>query len=209
MVQTLAISKTITSMTDLQARFNLTPADSDSFFTEWHQELPDITELERETLDRIKQRFERHRNIGKLAEGTINLLLVSPLLDLAGFYDEPFLITTEPQVEILIESRDELLRGRIDTLVIQGQLWSLVVESKQSISLAAAIPQALAYMIGSSTGKPLYGMATDGDFFMFIKLLKQEPPLYDFSDTFSLLLLRQNKLYDVLQVLKKINRAIL
>ena len=38
---------------------------------------------------------------------------------------------------------------------------------------------------------------------MFIKLLKQ-PPQYDFSDTFSLFLVRQNKLYDILRVLKQI-----
>jgi hypothetical protein len=65
-----------------------------------------------------------------------------------------------------------LLRGRIDTLVIQEELWVLVVESKQSISMAAAIPQALTYMIGNPhPEKPVYGMVTDGDLFMFTKLL--------------------------------------
>ncbi|WP_289501427.1 hypothetical protein [Gloeocapsopsis sp. IPPAS B-1203] len=72
--------------------------------------------------------------------------------------------------------------------------------------MTAAIPQALTYMMGNpNPEKPSYGMVTDGDLFMFIKLLKQEQPQYDFSDTFSLFLLRQNKLYDVLQVLKRIS----
>lgn len=209
MVQTLAISKAIDTLAEVEERFNLTPTDNKQFFTEWFQDLPKLTDEEKASLDKIHSRFIRHRRRSKLAEGTVNLLLVSPLLELAGFYDEPFFITTEPQVEILIEDRDELLRGRIDTLVIQEQLWVLVVESKQSIGMAAVIPQALTYMMGNpNPEQPVYGMVTDGDFFMFIKLLKQNPPQYDFSDTFSLYLLRQNKLYDVLQVLKRVRSAI-
>ena len=208
MVQSLAISRAITTMATLR-EFNLIPASNNQFFTEWFQDLPELTGEEKATLDKIRSRFARHRRRGEIAEGTINLLLVSPLLELAGFYDEPFYITTEPQVEILLEDRDELLRGRIDTLVIQQRLWVLVVESKRSISFEAAIPQALTYMMGNpNLEKPVYGMVTDGSLFMFIKLLKQDPPQYDFSDVFSLLLLRQNKLYDILQVLKQIGGAI-
>jgi hypothetical protein len=209
MVQTLAISKAITSIAELRQRFNLTPTDNDQFFTEWFQDLPDLTDEEKASLDKVKHRFSRHRDRGELAEGTVNLLLVSRLLELAGFYDDPFFITTEPQVEILLQDRDELLRGRIDTLVIHQGLWVLVVESKRSISFEAAIPQALAYMIANpNPEKPVYGMVTDGSLFMFIKLLKQDPPQYDFSDTFSLLLFRQNKLYDILRVLKRIGGLI-
>jgi hypothetical protein len=84
-----------------------------------------------------------------------------------------------------------------------------VVESKRSISFEAAIPQALAYMMGNpNPEKPVYGVACDGSLFMFIKLLKQDPPQYDFSDTFSQLLFRQNKLYDILRVLKRIGGLI-
>jgi hypothetical protein len=209
MVQTVAIAKAIASMAELRERFNLTPTDNDQFFTEWFQDLPELTIEEKATLDKVKHRFFRHRNRSQLAEGTVNLLLVSPLLELAGFYDDPFFITTEPQVEILIEDRDELLRGRIDTLVIQQRLWVLVVEAKRSISFEAGIPQALTYMMGNpNPEKPVYGMVTDGGLFMFTKLLKQDQPQYDFSDIFSLLLLRQNKLYDILRVLKRIGGLI-
>ncbi len=209
MVQTLAISKAITSMAQLQERFNLTPTNNDQFFTEWFQDLPELTDEEKVSLDKIKHRFTRHRDLGELAEGTVNLLVVSPLLELAGFYDEPFFIRTEPQVEILLEDQDEILPGRIDTLVIKERLWVLVVESKRSISFEAAIPQALTYMMANpNLNQPVYGMVCDGDLFMFIKLLKQDPPQYDFSDTFSLLLRRQNKLYDILRVLKRISGLI-
>lgn len=209
MVQTLAISKAITTIADVEEKFNLTPTDDKQFFTEWFQDLPELTDEEKITLDKVRHRLSRHRRRGNLAEGTVNLLVVSPLLELAGFYDEPFFIRTEPQVEILLEDQDEILRGRIDTLVIKERLWVLVVESKRSISFAAAIPQALTYMMANpNLNQPVYGMVCDGDLFMFIKLLKQDPPQYDFSDTFSLLLLRQNKLYDILRVLKRISGLI-
>jgi hypothetical protein len=77
------------------------------------------------------------------------------------------------------------------------------VESKRSISFEAGIPQTLAYMMTTPNGeKPLYGMVTDGGLYMFVKLVKQELAIYNFSDVFSLLLLRQNKLYEVLRILK-------
>lgn len=192
-------------MAQLQERFTLLPASSDSFFTEWHENLPELTETEEAFLDKIKRRFVRHRMQGELAEGTVNMLIVAHLLELAGFYDEPFMITNEKSVEVVLEERDEILGGRIDTLVFQRQFWSAVVESKKSISFEAGLPQVLAYMMATTNpDKALYGMVTDGGLYMFIKLLKQETAIYDFSDVFSLLLLRQNKLYDVLRVLKRL-----
>lgn len=128
MIQTLAISKAITTMAQLRENFNLTPTNNDQFFTEWFQDLPELTDEEKAFLDKIRHRFSPHRDRGELAEGTVNMLLVSHLLELAGFFDEPFFITTEPQVEIQLEDRDEILRGRIDTLVIHQRLWMLVVE---------------------------------------------------------------------------------
>ena len=100
MTQSLAISKTITNMAQLQERFTLIPADSDRFFPEWHENLPELTETERAFLDKIKRRFIRHRLQGELPEGTVNMLIVAHLLEMAGFYDEPFLLTNEKSVEI-------------------------------------------------------------------------------------------------------------
>ncbi|MGK7933859.1 MAG: hypothetical protein AB4041_20855 [Microcystaceae cyanobacterium] len=122
MIQTYPISKTITTFSDLEQRFKLSPTDNDLFFTEWQQDLPDLTVQEKATLQQIKQRFERHRKRSPLAEGVINQLLISPLLTLAGLYDDPFYVTTEASIELEIEEKKEILRGRIDTLVIAKQL---------------------------------------------------------------------------------------
>lgn len=210
MVQTKPISKTINSLFDLRARFNLTPTTNTDFSLEWTQDLPEITDTETTTLDQIRNRFLRHRERGSLAEGTINHLVISPLLTLAGLYDEPFFVTTEPEVELLLEDRDELLRGRIDTLIIEQQLWVLVVESKSTIAFSVALPQALTYMMGNpNPERPVYGLITNGDEFQFIKVLIQNNPQYDLSNIFSLLLPHRNQLYDIMRVLKQIRQVMI
>ncbi len=207
MVKSLSIAKTILSLADLRDRLGLWRSDDRNFFTEWFDGLAELSDAQEQALDRMKRRFDRHRDQGLLTEGTINLLLVAPLLELAGFYDEPFWVKAEQSVEILLpqeESEDEVLRGRIDALVIQDQFWVLVVESKRTLSFAAAIPQALTYMMATSDRpKPIFSLVTDGDVFIFIKLDRSSGE-YDLSDTFSLLFNRENKLYSVLEILNRI-----
>jgi hypothetical protein len=128
---------------------------------------------------------------------------------LAGLYDEPFFVTTEPSVELELEDRDEILRGRIDTLVIAQKLWVLVVESKSTIAFSVGLPQALTYMIANpNPQRPVYGLVTNGDEFMFIKMLTEGTPQYDFSNVFSLLLPRRNQLYEILRILKQVVKII-
>ena len=177
MTQSLAISKTILTMAALQQRFGVISSQDPQFFWEWATNLPELTPVEIDTLNQIKARFDRHRNQGCLAEGTINQLLISPLLTLAGLYDEPFFVSTEPSLEIELEEQDEILRGRIDILIIQKQLWVLVIESKSTIAFSIALPQAMAYMIANpNPERPVYGLVTNGDEFMFIKMLTQDVP---------------------------------
>ncbi len=195
-------------MAELQQRFGIVPADSDQFFTEWYQGLPKLSAQEIETLEQIKGRFDRHRNQGSLAEGTINQLLISPLLTLAGLYDDPFFVTSEPSIEITLEDRDEILRGRIDTLIVQQQFWVLVVESKSTIAFSIALPQAMAYMMANpNPERPVYGLVANGDEFMFVKMLTKATPVYDLSNVFSLLIPRRNQLHDILQILKQIKQV--
>ena len=152
----------------------------------------------------------RHRERGSLAEGTINHLVISPLLTLAGLYDDPFFVTTGAEVELLLEDRNEILKVRIDTLIIQQQLWVLVVESKSTIAFSVALPQALAYLIANpNPERPVYGLITNGDEFQFIKLLIQPNPQYDLSNIFSLLLPHRNQLYDIMRILKQIRKIML
>ena len=207
MTQTLAISKTILTMAALQQRFGVVPSSDADFFLEWTTDLPNLTIAETQTLDQIKARFDRHRNQGPLAEGTINQLLISPLLTLAGLYDEPFFVSTEPSLEIQVEDHDEILRGRIDTLIVHHQFWALVIESKSTIAFSIALPQAMADMMANpNPNRPIYGLISNGDEFMFIKILTQGLAQYDLSNVFSLLIPRRNQLYSILQILKQIQQ---
>ncbi len=217
MVATKPIAKTIKSLDDLKQRFDLTPASSDAFFAEWYSDVPPLSDAEKSTIEEIYQRFRRHRDglrpvvdhRGTLSEGTVNQLLVAPLMTLAGLYDPPFFVTSEPTVMLEVKRDGELLRGRIDTLVLQGRLWVLVVESKDSISFTAALPQALAYMLAHpDQATPIYGLITSGDEFMFLKLQAGDPPIYDSSDVFYLLHPRRNQLLNVFGILKQIRLSI-
>ncbi|MCC5653753.1 restriction endonuclease subunit R [Nostoc sp. XA013] len=197
------------SHADLEARFGLQQTESEDFFTEWFDTLPEITDLEKQDLDKIKLHFLRLVKRPPLSEETVKLVVLSPLLNLAGFYDEPFYMRGEESIEISAEDEGEIIRGRIDVLVIQEQFWLLVIESKRSsFSLLEAVPQALVYMLANpNQDKPTFGLVTNGSHFIFIKLTKQNIPKYALSDEFTLLR-RKNELYQVLSVLKNLSQSL-
>ncbi len=193
----------------LEAQFQLQQADNEEFFNEWFDNLPTNIDLETQDLDRIKLHFQRLVKRPPLLEDAVKLVVISPLLRLAGFYDEPFFIESEESIRIQIADNNELIRGRIDILVIQQQLWLLVIESKQaSLSLLEGIPQTLAYMLANpNPDKPVFGLVTNGEDFQFIKLIQQDNPIYGLSDKFTLSR-RGNELYQVLAILKKLGSTI-
>ena len=197
------------SLAYLEARFGLQQTESEDFFPEWFDTLPEITDLEKQDLDRVKLHFLRLVKRPPLSEETVKLVVLSPLLNLAGFYDEPFYMRGEQSIEISAEDEGEIVRGRIDILVIQEQLWLLVIESKRSsFSLLEAVPQALVYMLANpSQDKPTFGLVTNGSHFIFVKLTKENIPKYALSDEFTLLK-RKSELDQVLSVLKNLSQIL-
>lgn len=150
MTPTTAINEVVQTLADVESRFNITRTESEGFFPEWHADLPEITEVDRVALNLIRRRYLYHLNEGNLTEGTVTLLMGSPLLERAGFYDPPFKMTAEKSVKIVLNGEDEdveTLKGRIDVLVMQNQFWAILLESKHTaISVMSALPQTLAYM---------------------------------------------------------------
>jgi hypothetical protein len=193
----------------LKEKFALQQAKNEAFFPECWENLPEITDLEKQELDKIKSHFLRLTQYPPLSEETVKLVVLSPLLNLAGFYDEPFFIRSEQSIEISAEDKGEISRGRIDILVIQKHLWLLVIESKKaSFSLLEAIPQALSYMLANPhPEKPVFGCVTNGEDFQFINLIKQDKPEYALSDKFTWSR-RENELYIVLSILKKLSKIL-
>lgn len=193
----------------LEARFSLKQTDNEAFFPEWLENLPEISDLEKQYLDKVKLHFLRLAKYPPLSEETVKLVVLSPLLSLAGFYDEPFFIRSESSIEIAVENEDEVIRGKIDVLVIQQQLWLLVIESKRTaFSLLEAIPQALTYMLANPhPTKPLFGLVMNGSDFIFIKFSQINQAQYALSDQFTLLK-RENELYQVFRILKKLGQIL-
>ncbi|WP_254434463.1 hypothetical protein [Dolichospermum sp. UHCC 0352] len=131
-MQTLAVTETITTIAEAEKRFGLSRSSLD-FFTEWHDQLPEINSNDHTNLEILWKRYLYHRSGGHLLESTVMLLLVSPLLTVAGLYDPPFRIKAEESVQITIADSEETLQGRIDLLVLQDRLWVIVLESKKTM----------------------------------------------------------------------------
>jgi hypothetical protein len=197
-----AIAEVVNTIDQAEKRFGLSRNISQDFFQEWHIDLPEITTNDRDSLKVLWNRYIYHRSNGQLLESTAMLLLVSPLLTMAGFYDSPFLIKAEESVRITVSDSEEILQGRIDVLVLLEYLWVIVLESKKTmLSVWSALPQALAYtMANPNLEKAVYVVLTNGDELIFVKV---ENKKYAFSRVFSPLVSNID-LENILQILRKL-----
>jgi Type I restriction enzyme R protein N terminus (HSDR_N) len=209
MAKVIAVTEVFKSLAEVETRLRLSRSEDSAFFTEWRESLPNLSELEQDRLTILRQRLLYHRADGDLLEGAVMLLVASPLLELAGFYDAPFKMKAEAAVEIAVDDGEEILRGRIDALILQQNFWVLVLEAKKTtISTRSALPQALAYMMANTqTEQPTFGMMTNGDDVLFVKLTAQPLGQYSLSRVFSLYTLPE-ELQSVLQILKQIGQVI-
>lgn len=209
MAKVIAITDAFKTLTAVEARFGVSRSDRADFFPEWREVLPALSTAELERLRLLRQRLLYHRADGDLLEGAVMLLVTSPLLELAGFYDAPFKLKAEAAVEVTVDDGEEVLRGQIDALILQQNFWVLVLEAKKTtISTRSALPQALAYMLANTQAEqPTFGLMTNGDDVLFVKLTYQPDKCYSLSRTFSLYTLPE-ELQMVLQILKRISQTI-
>jgi hypothetical protein len=194
---------------DLEKSFDLTLCDRNDFFSEWRIDHLVISENEKDQLDRIKTNYI-HLSKRPMLEEMVKMVVLSPLLDIAGFYQPPFYSVAEKSVKVSVKDENLTIRGKIDVLVLQDRFWILVIESKQvGVSLQKGIPQAIAYMLANpNREKNVYGMVTNGSNFIFLKLVWQDIPVYGISDEYTLMR-HENDLYEILQILKEIGIAII
>ena len=197
------------TLKQLKENFGLKLSQDDSFFSEYNNLNTSITEEEIKVLDRVKNNFLSLLEEPPLLENSVKMVVLSPLLDLAGFYQSPFRIETESSIEIKTEDEGLIIKGRIDVLVVKNRLWLLVIESKRSdFSVSTAIPQALAYMIANPTvNTPTFGMICNGSEFLFLKAVHSSNITYRTSQLFSLFN-PNNDLYLVLKFLKELGNII-
>lgn len=205
MVQTLAANTA--TLRDLKQALGLQQSLDPAFFDEWQQEMPPLSEAEQQLLDRVQANFTALMEDPPMLENSVKMMVLSPLLDLAGFYRQPFPIETETSIDLELEDDGLIIRGRIDVLVLKEQFWRLVIESKRSdFAVTRAIPQALASMLSKpklpKPVDPTFGLITNGNEFLFLKATRQPTAQYANSRLFSLVN-PGNELYRVLQTLKQ------
>ncbi len=200
MVQSISASKV--KLSDLREQFGLQWVDTEGFFQEWLGDFPELAAEERKTLDQVKASY-RYLLEYPIMEGIVKMVVLSPLLNIAGFYGPPLRVTGETDIKVSAKDEGELIQGSIDVLVVQNQLWVPVIEAKNShFSITKAVPQTLAYMLASpQPDQSVFGMVTNGSEFLFLKMIQGTSPQYATSDIFSIWN-RQNDLYTVTQVLK-------
>jgi len=206
MTNILAIADDIKTFRQVQEKLGLTLSKDREFFTEWMDEQPELTESEQVRLDQVRDNYLYQVSDGFLLEETIKMVVLSPLLELAGFYQSPYKFRPEVPVEIeALGDADEILRGRIDALVLLERLWIVLIESKKTtFDLEIALPQTLAYMGATpDPAKPLYGMVMNGSSYLFVKVLEKQ---YGISDLFSTRSQYRNGLHEVLRILKHLGQ---
>lgn len=200
------------SLHDVESKLHLRQQlTTDDFFTQLLKSSPDLSEFEKQILDRTKQHYS-YLAKRPLLEVTVKMVTLSPLLSLAGFYDPPFYTTLEESVEVESQDGSETVRGQIDVLVLQNAIWVVVIESKSvQYDVMMALPQALTYMSASpnhSANQNTFGMIANGREFRFIKLESTPAPTYTLSKVFSLSE-PENHLYLVLQILKSLGQLVI
>ncbi|HEY9624234.1 MAG TPA: restriction endonuclease subunit R [Crinalium sp.] len=204
MVQTIQ-AKAVT-LQDLITNFGIQLVRHDQFFREWQDDLPDITDLEKQLLDQVVDGFINLLNYPPLLEDVVRMSVIDPILFLGGFYLPPFHVKSEPSIAISTDDEGLTIAGSLDVLVLKDHLWILVIESKRAaFSVEAGLAQILAYMLASpESDKPCFGMITTGGSFMFIKLVKGNSPQYATSNLFGIR--NPGDLYTVFSILKRLGQ---
>jgi hypothetical protein len=205
-----AIAKALLSFRDVGTKLTVRRSADRRFFVEWEESLLELTDSEKVSLDRLTSRYLRYLEEGEVNEGTLNIILLSPLLDALGFCDPPYRIRGEAWVDVQTTTDAEegivTLEGRIDALTLRDRFWLVIIEGKRGgFNVLQAVPQALAYMTATPHPEhPVFGLVTNGYDYLFVKLARENQREFALSHNFTLLSDERSNLFRVAQVLKRL-----
>jgi hypothetical protein len=115
MVTAVTISEEIKTLNQIQNKLGIRLTEDSQFFREWLMAGDTVSDADRVRLDQVRRNFLYQSSDGVLLEETIKMIILSPLLELAGFYQAPYKFRAEVSVAVAaIGDRDEVLRGRTD-----------------------------------------------------------------------------------------------
>ena len=148
--------------------------------------LPKLDEGDNLILAQIRQDYHNLTRHGELREdvviGTppfnggacddrpaaVKMVILSPLLRLAGFYNGAFQILSEIGVELKLDN--EISRGRVDLLIIKKAIWILSIETREILAARVALHQLVQYMLNGNQAQ--WGLVTNGYEFVLVRLLQ-------------------------------------
>jgi hypothetical protein len=192
---------------DLIDQFGLQSVEEDDFFPEWQEDLPEITEQEKQFLNKVKEGYWNLLESPPLLGKPIQIAILGPMLFLGNFFLPPFRIQAECSIEISVEDEGDMIYGQLDILRIKERLWVMAIESERfSFSTIAGYSQLIGHMLFNlPDNKPGYGLVVTGGQFLFIKLINNEVPKYALSNTFCTFN-GSSELYKVFRILKRIGQ---
>lgn len=208
---TLTLDASNLSLADIHRLFKLTRQLNHSIKS--LLPLETLTGFEQQKLEEIRTNFDNYYSRGKISEGQIKFLFLSPLMWLAGFYNSNINITLEERIaDIDIQDEDTIIKGRMDILAAtQSQekltltgLWILLIESKNSsIDASEGLPQLLSYAYTSlEHQESVWGLTTNGMDYQFVYLQRGNPPNYQLFPKLSLMYPEPS--IELLQIMKAI-----
>ena len=188
--------------------YGLQRVRNSEFFRQWQENLPEVTDYEKQLLDRVQDIYFNLVDSPPVLENAVKLTIISPILFIAGLFESSFQVKAEKS--IAIEEEDDegrIIEGKIDILIVKANLWVTVIESKQlAFSTDEALSQLLTYMLADPNPQtPTFGMISTGANFSFVKLVRGETLQYARSAEF-VVSNPGNELYRVLQILKRLSQ---
>lgn len=197
------------SLEDLHSQFQLQTNEHPEFFPEWHPTTSPLTAFEQQQLSRLQQNYRNLSSQKIISEEAVKMVILSPLLDLAGFFQAPFGIQTEESIEMTADDEGTTIKGSLDVLVVRQRFWILVIESKSTrFDVLTALPKALLYCLNAPQKADLnYGLLTNGREFVFVKLAQESTPVY--ARSYALSVERDEELSQVLNTLKTFHNLLL
>ena len=80
------------------------------FFPDWQRGLSELTDYDKQLLDKIREGYFNLLNYSQLLEGVVHQAITDPLLFIGDFYLAPFYVKSEESVDIEVPDEDVIIR---------------------------------------------------------------------------------------------------
>jgi hypothetical protein len=209
MVATQAVNL---SLGEVKERLQVEEVLDPGFFPEW-QNLPlDLTDTDRQMLDQLRIDFcERQENPSPVA--IVKTFSSLPLMRTVGLTS--FSNPAEPIIDIDLSYEDkygdvQIVRGTIEIMISHDRFWQAIIETQPEHShVMQVLPKVLTDMMGHTPStQPIFGLCTNGTEFVFLKLVRDRANRYALSPMYSMYRQTDNDLYQVVTILRHIDKLV-